>query len=87
MDFIEPNTHSFIVRVWLEEIEDTGLAKWRGYVTHVASGERRYVRNVSEIAAFIVAYLEKMGVKLKRWRRVRNCLRRLWLRLSRARLR
>jgi hypothetical protein len=85
MDFLEPYTHSFIVKVWLEEtVEEAGRAKWRGYITHVPSGERRYVRDMDEITAFIAPYLEGMGVKLaNRWR-VRDWLRRLRARFDRA---
>jgi hypothetical protein len=70
MDSLEPHTHSFIVKVWLEETaEEAGRAKWRGHVTHVPSGERRYLKNLDGITAFIASYLKEMGVKLgNRWR-------------------
>jgi hypothetical protein len=88
MNFFEPYTHSFIVKIWLEEtIEETGQAEWRGYITHVPSNERRYVRNMNEIAVFVAPYLEAMGVKLGSWWRVRVRLRRLWMCMSRALLR
>jgi hypothetical protein len=77
MDLYESNTHSFIVKVWLEEsVEEAGQATWRGHITHVPSGERRYVENLSEITAFIVLYLENMGVKRRS---------RLWWWLNRQR--
>ena len=66
MDLYESNTHSFIVKVWLEETaEEAGRATWRGHITHVPSGERRYVRYLNEITAFIAFYLERMGVKMR----------------------
>lgn len=66
----ELHTHSFIIKVWLEEpAEAADLAVWRGHITHVPSGERRYLKNPNEIIDFIVPYLEAMGVKLgMRWR-------------------
>jgi hypothetical protein len=65
MDVLESNTHSFIVKVWLEETaEEVGQATWRGHITHVPSGERRYLQDLGKIAAFIAPYLEEMGVKL-----------------------
>ncbi len=78
----EYGPHSFIVKVWLEETaEEAGRAVWRGHVTHVPSGERRYVRRVDDIAAFILPYLESMGVQFcvrgraSRWlRRWKRCL-------------
>jgi len=84
MDLFEANTHSFIIKVWLEEtVEETGQATWRGHITHVSGGERRYLQELDAIATFIAPYLEAMGVKLeKRWtagiwlRRLRRCIRR-----------
>jgi len=60
----EPDTQSFVVKVWLEEtVEEAGQARWRGHVTHVTSGERRYFESLSAIASFIRPYLERWGVK------------------------
>jgi hypothetical protein len=83
-DVLEPYTHSFIVKVWLEEtVEEAGTAIWRGRVTHVPSGERRYITKLDDILAFIAPYLQGMGVRLhKRWR-VQQCLERLKIYLSR----
>jgi hypothetical protein len=74
MDEIESAAQSFIVRVWVEErAEKGGRGTWRGHITHVPSGERRYLKNLHEIGDFILPYLEGMGVKLgirwqiKRW--------------------
>lgn len=66
----EQNTHSFVVKIWLEETaEETGLARWRGHVTHVPSGEGRYVKDLSEVTAFLASYLKSMKVRLGlRWR-------------------
>ena len=65
MDELETITHSFIVKVWLEEtIEQSGQAKWRGYITHVPSGRRQYLESLDGVADFITGYLESMGVKL-----------------------
>ena len=64
MDLPELNTHSFIVKIWLEAPADaTQPAAWRGHITHVPSGRRRYLRDLSAIAAFIRPYLDEMGVK------------------------
>jgi hypothetical protein len=54
----ESNTHSFVVKVWLEETaEEAGGARWRGHVSHVPDGERRYVERLQEVTAFIAPYL------------------------------
>jgi len=60
----EIRTHHFIVKVWIEETaEEAGQAVWRGHITHVPSGRRRYLRDFGDIIAFIEPYLEAMGVR------------------------
>ena len=64
MDRNDPAPQSFIIKVWLEEtVEETGRAKWRGRITHVPSEKQRYIEDLDAIAAFIVPYLERMGVR------------------------
>ena len=63
MDLFEANTHPFIVKIWIEETaEEAGQATWRGHITHVPTGERRYLKDLDDITAFIAPYLEKMGM-------------------------
>ena len=65
MDRPETDTHSFVVTLWLEETEqEAGRATWRGHITHVPSGTRRYLSNVGDIIDFIIPYRKRMGVKL-----------------------
>jgi hypothetical protein len=83
MDLPEPYAHSFIIKVWLEEIaDDASPTVWRGHITHVPSGERRYLKDLDDIAAFIMPYLDRMGVEFGRWRRAGD-----WLRLLRTYIR
>jgi hypothetical protein len=64
MDEIESEAQSFVVRVWVEErAEERSQGIWRGHITHVPGGERRYLKNLDEIGDFIASYLETMGVK------------------------
>ena len=68
-----PDMQSFIIKLWIEKAsERAGAAVWRGYITHVPSGERRYLENLDEITAFITPYLKAMGVRFGVWRRVRR---------------
>ena len=74
MDLSESTTHSFIVKIWLEETaEEAGQAKWRGHITHVSDGKRRYLNNLDDLTTFIMSYLEQMGVnvgirgRVKQW--------------------
>jgi len=63
----DTSTHSFIVRIWLEEsAEEAVRATWRGYVTHVPSGKELYFEDLDDITAFIAPYLERMGVRLRK---------------------
>jgi len=79
-DLFEVSTHPFIVKIWLEETaEEAGRATWRGHITHVPTGERRYLKGLDEITAFIAPYLEEMGVKFEMGWRVRQWLKRLAL--------
>jgi hypothetical protein len=81
MDSLEPNSQSFIVKVWVEDSAwQDGRSVWSGHITHVSSHERRYLKNLGEIEDFIASYLEEMGVKLGvRWR-IRRWLKRLMTR-------
>jgi hypothetical protein len=75
MDSNEKNRHVFIVRIWREAREIEGrLPEWRGMIESVQNGERRYVRNLNDVIAFIVPYLDRMGVRLDSGGKVRNWL-------------
>lgn len=73
---IQSKTHSFILKLWLEEFDRKGKgAVWRGHITHVTNGKRRYVQHIIEIVNFIVPYLEEMGVKVYLpWRFIQRLL-------------
>ncbi len=70
---MEPfESHSFIVKVWLEEaLEDGAEAAWRGHITHVPSQERRYLQTLDDAVDFVAPYLERLGVKPHSYRRGR----------------
>ena len=56
---------SFIIRFWVDELPEGGAhPQWRGQITHVPSGERRYLQSFDEIRSFIVPYLQALGVEL-----------------------
>jgi len=61
---IERHTHSFIIKIWLEEEpreEHEGV--WRGQITEVNTRERRYLHELSDIITYIKPYLEEWGVR------------------------
>ena len=59
MGIPETAIHSFVVRIWLEEmVEETGQLRWRGHITHVPSNQRQYIEDLDEIKQFIARYLQ-----------------------------
>ncbi len=80
----ESDVHSFIVKVWVEKAARRfRRARWHGYITHVPSGERRYLKNLDGIRTFILPYLKGVGCDGDPFR-LRAAL---WLRRKAARLR
>lgn len=77
MDLTESTVHSFIVKLWLEDGGETKQPTWHGYVTHVPSGARRYLKTLSDITDFIGQYVDGADVHLGLKSRVRGWLR--WL--------
>ena len=80
MKSFEDNTHAFVVRLWLEprEIEDA-QPEWRGVIEHVPSGERRYLRDLDDIALFISSYAPGAVGKFQHSRSFHQWLKRLIL--------
>jgi hypothetical protein len=59
MDTPEATLHSFIVKLWSEDTGDEAKQMgWHGYITHVPSGERQYLRELTDIVTFIKRYVE-----------------------------
>jgi hypothetical protein len=59
MRSLETDTHTFVVRFWLEAREIAGKKRiWRGVIEHLASGNQRYLKEPSEIISFIEQYGE-----------------------------
>lgn len=70
--------HSFIIKLSLEQAPGrTGRIVWHGYITHVPGGERRYLKDLDGLAAFITPYLESSGVKFGVRSRMSRWMRRL----------
>lgn len=70
---VEQSSHAFVLRLWREEGGGRWRrAFWRGTITHIPGGERQTVQRMSEVIAFIVLYLEQLGVGVAlTWRLVR----------------
>jgi hypothetical protein len=65
LDATETGTHSFVIKIWQEvTAEEGGSVIWRGHITHVPGGERRYLKELPDVDVFIKPYLTAMGVQL-----------------------
>ena len=76
----EDHTHSFVLRIWQEEGQTVrGMPVWRGHITHVQSGQRRYIKHLRDILFFIGDYLPAAAWLHYGWCFLRYRLRhRLW---------
>ena len=78
-ELFEFSTHSFIVKIWIEETADeTSNPLWRGHITHVPSGSRRYLSRLDGMRSFIKPYLKSMGIKFGLYWQLRHQITR-WL--------
>jgi hypothetical protein len=66
--------HSFIVKIWREEPERGKALTWRGYITHVPSNQRLYLKSLADIPEFIKTYLWRMGMRVGLCWRVKQWL-------------
>jgi hypothetical protein len=57
-------SHSFIVRMWQEDIGNASGTGWRGTITHVPGGERHYFANPSKMVRYIKPYLTRSGASV-----------------------
>jgi len=72
--------HSFIVKLWLDdEGGEANQITWRGYITHVPTGARRYLKTLSDITDFIKQYIDGSDVRVDFKSRAKDWLRRLSL--------
>lgn len=54
----ETNIQSFIIKIWLGEAKTvTGRPTWRGYITHVPSGRRNYLKKLADVIEFMTPYV------------------------------
>ena len=62
--FEEPKAQSYIVRIWVEEPDQREAASsWRGHITNVISGERKYIHSVDDITAYFERELESFPTR------------------------
>lgn len=50
----EPVSHTFLIRIWIEEtFDEAGRVAWRGHITHLPDEQRRYLGSLEDVAGFI----------------------------------
>ena len=48
----DSGTFSFVIKIWVEETAgEAGQALWRGHITHIPSGRRRYFQDLHGMSA------------------------------------
>lgn len=83
-----PEAHSFIIKLWFDDpLDGSGCRQWRGHITHVPSGTRRYLKTLDDALIFIRSFLgstpsvDQLPQKGGRWvRSTERFLRYLWRR-------
>lgn len=59
----EKHTHVFLIKIWLEdELDSNQKTKWRGQITQIPGGEKKYFEDLNEIILLNLPYLEKIGI-------------------------
>ena len=59
----ESTIHSFIIRIWAEEMAEAGgQVLLRGHITHVPSGTKTYLKDLDDIRTFVMPYVKAMGI-------------------------
>ncbi len=67
MDQFDDTVHSFLLRIWLEEIkQETQDTKYRGHIINVATGERRYFEHFWDATDFISKFLYQVDLDVER---------------------
>ena len=76
MPSYEDISGSFIIKVWLEETADEAdQATWRGHITRIQTGRKRYFEDLDTMADVVASYLEGLGVEVENWRSIRRLCR------------
>lgn len=76
MDLAESTVHSFIVKLWLEDKRGKGKRMIsHGYITHVPTGARRYLKSLNDVTDFIREHVDDQDLRVDFKARARNWLR------------
>jgi hypothetical protein len=56
------DVESFVITIHVEHTERSQASRWYGYITHVETRQRQYFGNLSDLRAFIVSHLKRVGL-------------------------
>lgn len=57
---MDASIFSYVVRIWKEELaSEKRQTVWRGHITPIPEGKRRYFSDINEIPALIAAHLKE----------------------------
>lgn len=66
---------AFMIRFWLEDTAQNNKATpWHGQITHVSSGESRYIKDLHGLLDYAVHFLKSMGARIGWDWRIRSWL-------------
>jgi hypothetical protein len=73
---LEQDIHSFVIRIWHEEIDPQGrIVYWRGTVDHVSSGKRAHFSDIEGLIRFIEQQTGlARGIRVGWWERLTKWL-------------
>jgi hypothetical protein len=54
-------TATFIVKIWIEVDEKENRKVWRGYIQHIPSENKVYLKSLEEINVYMGQYLKAIG--------------------------
>ena len=54
----ENTIHSFVIKIWVEDVTKKSQVVWRGHITHIPSQRRRYFYDYISLQQFIETYLQ-----------------------------
>lgn len=66
----EQETHSFIIKLWLDQEGDAESRGWHGQITHVPGGERQSLKSLEDILKFIAPFVTSASATFRyssRW--------------------
>ena len=59
----ERHTIAFVIRLWVEPMQQEQGLRWRGQIEHVGSGEKTYFQVPVALMAFLTECIQQSGIQ------------------------